>query len=627
MLVVKCVKQSQFPLLPEVTIKNESNNVVVRSVPDDGLFSRAGVADGDIIVSVNGTSFENIDSARVFKHLSSLTGDVRIMFKKEKIIPGPLVMESTAAQKEGSATAEDAKASSFPVETLIKAIPPGPPIKRQAVPDTKQSKKRKVAVMEQMIKKVQTAVSKPSQSVEVLQKENQILKQKIEELKKDNDEYSKTQTEFREQLQEVKLLSDKVEREKVTKMAAMGDQLLEKQKIIDQKVLECQNLEAENAKHLNLVEKVLKLEEDLGELDDKNRCQGELISKLEKELSEKSEELLQSESKLLKSESRYKDKEEQVKELETKIETQLEITKKLDKDFRDCYDKKKKLKKEVFTIEKIIKEVKTDKEKVEQRHNDNVKAVTDELNLAKDRINQQYALVKALQEENHELKSKANQENQDVTIKELEDRLEEEKKARLSVEAELEELKSKQEDESADNVLTKQIEQEMTKNLESENKMLKQRLEKLFIKERELKDNLNHCMNKNKTLKERVNRFDSFAEEVTLALRLKRKEKEREPLPEQSPADPRRKQRRISLDGSHNERKPSLSKSFDESRKRKPEDSPRPDHSANKRWKTDSFKPVKKSDKSSLYEPIGNSPIFDDESSTSHLEIRSVGGK
>ena len=45
LLVVKCFKPSQFPLLPEVTIKNEFNQVVARKVPDESLFARAGVVD------------------------------------------------------------------------------------------------------------------------------------------------------------------------------------------------------------------------------------------------------------------------------------------------------------------------------------------------------------------------------------------------------------------------------------------------------------------------------------------------------------------------------------------------------------------------------------------------------
>lgn len=82
MITVKCFKESQFPLLPEVTIKNEGK-VFVRDVPMGGVFSKAGVKDGDIIVSVNDHQFENICSPDMFRLLSAITGDVTIVTRSQ----------------------------------------------------------------------------------------------------------------------------------------------------------------------------------------------------------------------------------------------------------------------------------------------------------------------------------------------------------------------------------------------------------------------------------------------------------------------------------------------------------------------------------------------------------------
>jgi len=79
-LLVKCFKESSFPLLPEVTIKNEHNFVYVRRVPREGLFASKGVKAGDVILSVNGISFKDADSNTVFSTLSELTGDIEILF-------------------------------------------------------------------------------------------------------------------------------------------------------------------------------------------------------------------------------------------------------------------------------------------------------------------------------------------------------------------------------------------------------------------------------------------------------------------------------------------------------------------------------------------------------------------
>ena len=79
-LSVKCFKESGFPLLPEVTIKNEHNKVYVRRVPGEGVFASKGVKEGDVILSVNGISFEDADINTVFSKLSEITGDVDILF-------------------------------------------------------------------------------------------------------------------------------------------------------------------------------------------------------------------------------------------------------------------------------------------------------------------------------------------------------------------------------------------------------------------------------------------------------------------------------------------------------------------------------------------------------------------
>eukprot|EP00092_Neocalanus_flemingeri_P026270 GFUD01028475.1.p1 GENE.GFUD01028475.1~~GFUD01028475.1.p1 ORF type:complete len:1309 (+),score=423.19 GFUD01028475.1:182-4108(+) len=92
MNIVTCFKESGFPLLPEITIKNEQNQVVVRKVPADGEFAKFGVKEGDVIESVNGISFKGFDNNKVFSTLSVLTGDLTIVF-------GAGVKESVAKSK------------------------------------------------------------------------------------------------------------------------------------------------------------------------------------------------------------------------------------------------------------------------------------------------------------------------------------------------------------------------------------------------------------------------------------------------------------------------------------------------------------------------------------------------
>ena len=85
MITVTCYKESAFPLLPEITIKNEQTKWVVTKVPEDGEFAKSGVKEGDTIESVNGIRFEGMDNNKVFGALSVLTGTVNIVFQSGKI--------------------------------------------------------------------------------------------------------------------------------------------------------------------------------------------------------------------------------------------------------------------------------------------------------------------------------------------------------------------------------------------------------------------------------------------------------------------------------------------------------------------------------------------------------------
>ena len=82
-ITVICFKDSRFPLLPEVTLKYEDKFVVVNNVPKHGIFYDAGIEDGDIILEVNGQSFENISSEMVYKILSSIEGNVTMSMRKQ----------------------------------------------------------------------------------------------------------------------------------------------------------------------------------------------------------------------------------------------------------------------------------------------------------------------------------------------------------------------------------------------------------------------------------------------------------------------------------------------------------------------------------------------------------------
>jgi len=83
MITVTCFKESAFPLLPEITIKNEQTKWVVTKVPENGEFAKSGVKEGDAIESVNGIRFEGMDNNKVFGALSVLTGTVKIVFHSD----------------------------------------------------------------------------------------------------------------------------------------------------------------------------------------------------------------------------------------------------------------------------------------------------------------------------------------------------------------------------------------------------------------------------------------------------------------------------------------------------------------------------------------------------------------
>jgi len=83
MITVTCFKESAFPLLPEITIKNEQTKWVVTKVPEDGEFAKYGVKEGDAIESVNGIRFEGMDNNKAFGALSVLTGSVNIVFQSD----------------------------------------------------------------------------------------------------------------------------------------------------------------------------------------------------------------------------------------------------------------------------------------------------------------------------------------------------------------------------------------------------------------------------------------------------------------------------------------------------------------------------------------------------------------
>ena len=112
-VTVTCHKASQYPLLPEISVrvvkdKDQVCHVLVSSEPAGGVSSAAGVTAGDIITRVNNTSLMGEEPGQVCEILSGMTGQLSVICQKlrktseESIVDTQIQTLLKCSKKEGS---------------------------------------------------------------------------------------------------------------------------------------------------------------------------------------------------------------------------------------------------------------------------------------------------------------------------------------------------------------------------------------------------------------------------------------------------------------------------------------------------------------------------------------------
>ena len=277
-VTVQCHKESQFPLLPEVTIKNEGN-VFVRDVPEGGVFAGAGVKDGDVIVSVNGHPFENISSPNMFSLLSGITGDVTIVIrspgetgKKEinrrtsqrinkKVNANNVGDKSESREVRGESCPNCDK--KFPSISAVSSHftevhskhPPGPRIPGEKTPG-QRTPGQKTPGEKTPGQKHQS--KQQTESNERILRENHVLKKKNEKMAKEIESFRTQQEAFRAQLEKVTEKSKKHDlqteirgTEQKAKIKDLERDLQIKQKTIEQLIKDNEFLVKESSQTKN----------------------------------------------------------------------------------------------------------------------------------------------------------------------------------------------------------------------------------------------------------------------------------------------------------------------------------------------------------------------------------------
>ena len=242
-ITVTCFKESQFPLLPEVTIKNEGN-VFVRDVPEGGVFAKAGVKDGDVIVSVNDHPFENISSPDMFRLLSAITGDVTIVTRSQ----GESGKKETRAMrssqrnkgKDGATLAEKAKIQEARGESCPNCDQKFPSISAVSSHFTEvHSNSRHPPGPKTPTQKPQTKTPQTDSKEKIL-RENHVLKKKNERMVKEIENFRMQHEVFKTQLEQVSEKSQKLDLQKEIKVTEQIAKIkdLERDLQIKQKTIE-----------------------------------------------------------------------------------------------------------------------------------------------------------------------------------------------------------------------------------------------------------------------------------------------------------------------------------------------------------------------------------------------------
>ena len=607
---VSCFKPSPFPLLPEVTIKNE-DGVFVRDVPEDGVFAAAGVSDGFVIVSVNNLSFLQISSADMFRFLAQLQGDINIVLRSPSDKPsgmegannGNKGRKSTTATEEGGKLdrkhlkrkVTEASKTTSKTETVI------PDVKSESCPNCDQkfssisavsshftdvhksskttlppkqnnpmpADEEKVLVKEE---KVALGNTQQDSSSLKLQRENQVLKRKIERLNKEVESFRKNKEAINLQIKEV-----------TEKYGDIEENVKIKQKIIDQLIQDqacfaeeketsaaeknaMETLIADQAKELVDVKQHFKskieemasemntfktMNEDIQAKLDMNEDYKETITKLETGLREKDEKIKKYKDKFLKVSKELKDLQEshgnltqgvtgsdadkeEINRLSVQLANEIEISKELQATIDKINQRNNKLESDLLNTEenkaKILSTVAELQDQI-KKNEKNLEEVVSKAECGGQELEEKVCslntIIEDLRKQNGEWehamdREKSNVVEKDETIRELTEnnsklnqQYEKDKKIKNSLTNEIEDLRSKLKDISSDKTVTNQIEIEMMKNLEVENKILQDKLNKKDATEAQLMEQNNELDLKNIDLERRMSNFDDFTREWT----------------------------------------------------------------------------------------------------------------
>ena len=599
---VSCFKPSPFPLLPEVTIKNE-DGVFVRDVPEDGVFAAAGVSDGFVIVSVNNLSFLQISSADMFRYLAQLQGDISIVLrspgdkhsgeeaakngnKRRKSIEegGKLdrkhlkrkVTEASKTTSKTETVAPDVKSESCPncdqKFSSISAVsshftdvhksskPTLPPKQNNQMPA-----EAKVLVKEE---KVSLGNTQQDSSSVKLQRENQVLKRRIERLNKEVESFRKNKEAINLQIKEV-----------TEKYGEIEDDVKIKQKIIEQLIQDqacfaeeketsvaeknaMETLIADQAKELVDVKQHFKskieemasemntfktMNEDIQAKLDMNENFKETITKLEAGLKEKDEKIRKYKDKFLKVSKELKDLQEshgkftrsdadkeEINRLSVQLANEIEISKELQTTIDKINQRNNKLESDLLNTEENKTQILATVAELQDQIKKNEKNLEEVVSKAEsggqqleEKVCSLNTIIEDLSKQNDEWKhaidrEKSNVVEKDDTIRELTEdnsklnqQYEKDKKIKNSLTNEIEDLRSKLKDISSDKTVTNQIEIEMMKNLEVENKSLQDKLNNKEVKEAELMERNSELDFKNIDLERRMSNFEDFFREWT----------------------------------------------------------------------------------------------------------------
>ena len=529
-ITVKCHKEAKFPLLPEVTIKNENSKVVMRKIPVNGVFDKAGAKDGDVIKSVNETSFENISSQEVFRFLSSVEGDLTIVIDqavKEEPTEEPIVNNKIKRKAMKKQMEESSKRNDSPKIVAGKA-------KFNPV-----RSKENLSLLKNP-QPVEHKKKEEDMSKTVLLRENLILKKKIEKLNLDIGNFARTQEAINKQIEEIKVNASKSDQEREKKMEEMEENLKIKQRTIDQLIEDNNFLAAESSKYGDYVEEKTALENIVAEQVEENK-------KLKEEYrTQMDDTTLQIDTlrniiddiRLRTSAAEIKEKDLK-KNYEEKVQRLLKELSALQQNYDDLVSKEelfnhesarnKKLETEKKMIENkcnLLKEKHTSEEQKNENLKLKIKEIEENLSNSSKKYEQEaedmHTMISNLQQSFAKLETEKNNHicKLEQNVERLEHELEKERKIKDALSKEIQKMTNESKAHSDDKKIENQVEKEMIKMIEKENYKLKEQAERLNKKNADHQEELKNTLTANRDLKEKVSKFDDYIVEMTQFMRL-----------------------------------------------------------------------------------------------------------